>query len=46
MNFSNKTRPKNKDHKKKKKKKKFNSVENIYYGRELVINALRADYFH
>ena len=44
QNFNNKTRPKNKDDKKK-KKNILNSVENLYYGRELVINAFKSGLF-
>ena len=44
MNFNYRTRPKNKDHKKN-KKNIFNSVENLYYGRELVINAFKSGLF-
>ena len=42
VNFNNKTRPKNKDDK---KKNVFNTAENLYYGRELVINAFKSGLF-
>ena len=44
QNFNNKTRPKNKDDKKK-KINILNSIENLYYGRELVINAFKSGLF-
>ena len=44
MNFNNKTRPKTKDDKKN-KKYILNSAENLYYGRELVINAFKSGLF-
>ena len=44
MNFNNKTRPKNKDDKKN-KKNILNSAQNLYYGRELVINAFKSGLF-
>ena len=44
MNFNNKTRPKNKDDKNN-KKNILNSAQNLYYGRELVINAFKSGLF-
>ena len=44
LNFNNKTRPKNKDDKKK-QKNILNSTQNLYYGRELVINAFKSKLF-
>ena len=44
MNFNNKTRPKTKDDKKN-KKYILNSAENLYYGRELVINGFKSGLF-
>ena len=38
LNFNNKTRPKNSDD----KRNILNSAENLYYGRELVINAFKS----
>ena len=45
LNFYNKTRPKNKDDKKNKKKNVINSTQNLYHGRELVINAFKSGLF-
>ena len=42
LNVNNKTRPKSKDDK---KKQLSNSAQNLYYGRELVINALKSELF-
>ena len=44
LNFKNKTRPKNKDDKKN-KKNILNSTQNLYYGRDLVINAFKSGLF-
>ena len=44
LNFNNKTRPKNKDDKKN-KKSILNSAQNLYHGRELVINAFKSGLF-
>ena len=44
LNFNNKTRPKNKDDKKK-QKNILNSTQNLYYSRELVINAFKSGLF-
>ena len=44
MNFNNKTRPKNKDDKKK-QKNILNSTQNLYYGREVVVNAFKNGLF-
>ena len=45
LNFNIKTRRKNKDDKKKHKKNILNSTQNLYYGRELVINAFKSELF-
>ena len=45
LNFNNKTRPKYKDHEKNKKKNVRNSAQNLYNGRELVINAFKSGLF-
>ena len=44
LNFNNKTRPKNKDDKKK-QKNILNSTQNLYYGREVVVNAFKNGLF-
>ena len=44
LNFNNKTRPKNKDDKKK-QKNILNSAQNLYYGRELVIDSFKSGLF-
>ena len=45
LNFNNKTRPKHKDHEKNKNKNIRNSAQNLYNGRELVINAFKSGLF-